>query len=1016
MRRAPILLTVLMSLTLSTGTTSVVAGSGEPPVEAYRARDRSRTALNVLPPGQGQHPTGEEAASGEIPHNNDQREMYASLIEGNGPQGDLTQYFKDASFGVPAGQIEREYSPRPGTVVLRDSGFGVPHVYGQTRSDTMFGAGYVSAEDRLFMMDVLRKTGRGRLSEFIGPSESNLRMDCAQWAVADYTEAELQAMVTDLPPGLDQQLAAQALQDVQDYTAGVNAYIEEVLADPSRMPAEYPALQQVPAPWTVTDTVAVASLIGGSLGVGGGDELENATFMNAMETEAGISGADARQIFNDLRMIDDPEAPSSTDKRFPYDINLGPVDTASVARPTGTVTSADEQQGDTCSTLAPDDGPLPRAADGPLGPIPLLSRGGMSNALLVGREESASGNPIAVFGPQVGYWAPEILMELDVHGPGIHARGVGFPGISMYVLLGRGDGYGYSATSAGGDQVDIRAVELCVPGGGTPTIDSTHYLRADGQCVEIDDREESWLAKPSAGSCSPPEPRGCLPETVTMITERVDLEGLPGVAGLRGGNTGIVQARGTVGGKPVLFVRQRVTYGGEVDSALTYVEIMDPGVINGATDFQRAFARFNFTFNWFYVDERDVAYQLGGAYPVRPRGTNPDLPVWDDARWAWERTLGFSETPKDISPRKGYISSWNNKQAPGFRAADDNWGHAPVDRVHRLNDRIEAGIKGNRTMNLMELVQAMADAATVDLRGDKIVPLLLEVIGNPGNAELSNAAALLDAWNAAGAHRRDENGDGQYEHEAAIALMDAWWPLAVEAVFGGALGTAFDDIPYTLDDRVDADHNGSSFNDGFYGHVSKDLRSLLGKPVDAPFSRRYCGDGDLGACREDLLDSLQGALDALGRPTDADPPGKYGSYDPADWNEEEAEDYIHFTTVGVVGQDPIPWQDRPTFQQVLEFEGRCKGPKLPKNARHIVGSRGKDTLRGRKGVDVICGLGGRDKLKGLGGKDVLLGGGGKDKLRGGGGRDRLVGGPGKDHCAGGGGKDRARRCERGPDG
>ena len=81
---------------------------------------------------------------------------------------------------------------------------------------------------------------------------------------------------------------------------------------------------------------------------------------------------------------------------------------------------------------------LPAKIDGPFGPIPLRFPEGQSNALLVGSELSESGRPIAVMGPQVGYWSPEILMEIDLHGPGIDARGVGFPGISQYVLLGRG--------------------------------------------------------------------------------------------------------------------------------------------------------------------------------------------------------------------------------------------------------------------------------------------------------------------------------------------------------------------------------------------------------------------------------------------------------------------------------------------------------------------------------------------------------------------------------------------------
>ena len=57
----------------------------------------------------------------------------------------------------------------------------------------------------------------------------------------------------------------------------------------------------------------------------------------------------------------------------------------------------------------------------------------MSNALIVGASKSASGHPLAVFGPQVAYFAPEILMEQDVHapasaaGPAIDAEGARSP-------------------------------------------------------------------------------------------------------------------------------------------------------------------------------------------------------------------------------------------------------------------------------------------------------------------------------------------------------------------------------------------------------------------------------------------------------------------------------------------------------------------------------------------------------------------------------------------------------------
>jgi acyl-homoserine lactone acylase PvdQ len=1020
MRIRPLFTLIVGATALTVSTPPASFGRTSAP-QPYRSGDESVVALNILPPGQGGYMNSadllESQGSGEVPdHFTDQRGIYADLIQGADGLSErrLGDYFKDASFGVRPEDIAREYSPRDGVTILRDAGYNVPHIYGETRGDTMFGAGYVSAEDRLFMMDVLRYTGRGRLSELLGPSDANIAMDCAQYGVADYTEAELQAMMDERPAGADPQLVALAKQDVLDYAAGVNAYIDEAIADPDKLPGEYAALQITPEPWKPTDTVAVASLIGGNLGVGGGGELENAEFLNALAAE-GHGPTERRQILADLRLVDDPEATSTTDTSFPWNMGLGPVDPASVAVPkVGTVVPEDQVVQDSCAGAG---GPLPfpLAADGPFGPIPLRFPDGASNALLVGSDLSKNGLPMAVFGPQVAYWSPEILMELDMHGPGLSARGVGFPGISQYVLLGRGDGYGYSATSASGDQVDIRAVPLCSPL-GTPTIESTHYLRFDGQCTPISVREDSWLSKPSAGGAG-------LPQQITISTERVELAGIPGSTGLRGGTTGIIQARGEVDGLPVVFVRQRVSYGGEVDSALTYVEIMNPDVINGAEDFQRAFGRFNFTFNWFYVDAKDIAYQLGGAHPLRAPGTDLDLPVWDSNEWRWPGLLSFEGTPKDMSPAKGYITSWNNKQAPGFRAADDNWGFASVDRVQPLDDRINAALADDGKVDLIELVRAMADAATVDLRGDKVLPVLLEAMGDPGTPRLQQAAALMQAWHDSGAHRRDLNGDGQYEDQAAVALMDAWWPGAVEAVFGEVLGEAYDDIPATLDDAVTStDHNGSSFNDGFYGHVDKDLRTILGKPVEGGFSRGYCGAGVLAACRTAILSSFNDAVSALEQ--------SFGSSTSA-WQVDETVDEIRFTSVGVSGIDPIPWQNRPTFQQVLQFgslRGSGCGGAQTAGLTQILGTNGPDRLVGTSGPDVICAGDGRDKLIGLLGDDVLFGGGGRDILRGGGGDDRLegqggrdrlrggkgddllLGGKGKDRCFGGPGRNSLRSC------
>jgi len=78
-----------------------------------------------------------------------------------------------------------------------------------------------------------------------------------------------------------------------------------------------------------------------------------------------------------------------------------------------------------------------------------------SNALIVGSQYSQSGHPLAVFGPQVAYFAPEILMEQDVHAPGYDARGVAFPGhFLMRVANPAGEAGVILDPFDGGDEVD----------------------------------------------------------------------------------------------------------------------------------------------------------------------------------------------------------------------------------------------------------------------------------------------------------------------------------------------------------------------------------------------------------------------------------------------------------------------------------------------------------------------------------------------------------------------------------
>ena len=109
----------------------------------------------------------------------------------------------------------------------------------------MFGAGYAGAEDRLFLMDVLRHAGRPVLPSFAGGSPGNREMDRAQWAIAAYTAADLQSQLDNAPRPYGA-TGAQLVDDVDNYVAGINAYMTKALADPLLMPAEYAGGRQAP--------------------------------------------------------------------------------------------------------------------------------------------------------------------------------------------------------------------------------------------------------------------------------------------------------------------------------------------------------------------------------------------------------------------------------------------------------------------------------------------------------------------------------------------------------------------------------------------------------------------------------------------------------------------------------------------------------------------------------------------------------------------------------------------------
>lgn len=159
---------------------------------------------DILPAGQNGNATLAEIllnqAFGSQPaHADDQLAPYGNLASGYSGLTDakINDFFRDASFGVPADQVESTLKPagRTDVTIVRDKKTGVPHITGTTRYGTEFGAGYAAAQDRLWLMDVFRHVGRGKLTPFAGGAPSNQGLEQEFWRHAPYTEADLQAQI-----------------------------------------------------------------------------------------------------------------------------------------------------------------------------------------------------------------------------------------------------------------------------------------------------------------------------------------------------------------------------------------------------------------------------------------------------------------------------------------------------------------------------------------------------------------------------------------------------------------------------------------------------------------------------------------------------------------------------------------------------------------------------------------------------------------------------------------------------
>jgi acyl-homoserine lactone acylase PvdQ len=797
--------------------------------------DDAATALNIIPSGQqGSFPFPTDAST--------QAQMYNALtpLFDHVTNSDLTKDFKSEAFGLGTdGPGTIEPVPFPGVTLVRDK-FHVPHVTATTHDGAVETAGWIAAEDRGLLLSQARYDSLVAAIDAPGLSAIGLVENLDQFTPSQQTENVVarQAQVLEKagPEGRD------VLHDIDEFVIGINAYLKST--------------NSTEAPFTRNDIFAFNALKDQFFGEGGGNEAVNSQFLSGLEKQVGVKKG--YSVFNDLRQNLNAGSPTTVDGTFNYDHDpTTPGAPGSVLLNSGSFKS-------TPAVSDAIENTLPKQTERPHA----------SNELMVEGKDSATGHPLLVGGPQVGYFYPGLTYEIDMHAPGLDWRGATSAPFPGYMLIGRGKDFATTLTSASGDDIDEFAETLC-------DHSRTKYLY-NGKCRSMTTFNAGTLTT-SSGTSSP-------------VSFKMTVNG-PVVGYAKVGNT------------TVAIARKRASYGKDVLDLL-YNRRLSDGQVHSPQTFIKAAALTPQTFNSFYVDDKHVAEYTAGLLPLRAKGTDPSLPTIGNGKFEWQGFLPAKDHPQGVDPQDtpvpGTMVNWNNVAAHGFGASDDAFGaNGSAARVQLLNDALRQQ-RSHGKWTLAGVTSAMNEAATQNVVDIEIVPLLARVLkgSKAPNALAAKELKLLVAWNHAGGNLLDLNNDGKIDNPGA-PILNAAYPKLANAVMRPELGNQLNAFK-SLYSQFDAPPGGQFA--GWYQYMYRDFLKLLKVKQPQALTNSYCGDGSLSRCQKSLWAALAGAGKQLSR--------QQGS-DPNQWRASATALQIHFAPLNVF---TMQYTNRPSgIQQVISF-------------------------------------------------------------------------------------------------
>jgi penicillin G amidase len=527
-----------------------------------------------------------------------------------------------------------QVSELSGTVTVTRDGHGVPTIEAATLDDLFFAQGYVTAQDRLWQMDVMRRFGSGELSEILG--EQTVKLDREQ-------------RILGLRAAAKKSLEMAGERDRRFYEAyarGVNAFIG---THGDRLPIEFRILGYAPTPWRAEDSVVIANQMV--------KDLNYHYFYDALSREKILAKLGAEltaDLYVNRSWHDRPPTVMREDLQQP-DSNAGDSDDdddddgpdnsvtrldapyAGVGQPLkgnlkGTSTAkALAENKDLTAALEALRHPKSASFDGvpqhtpveilpgealPIEGLPVKG----SNDWVVSGTHTVTGKPLLSNDMHLGHQMPNLWYEAHLHSGTLDVTGVTLPGMP-YVIVGHNQRIAWGFTNVGPTVTDAYVENFNAQGA---------YQTPAGW-VQAEHRVEVIHVKG---------------EPDVNVDVKITRHG-PVITEIVPGETRPLALRWTL-------------YDG------LHIPFFDVNAAQNWDEFRHAFSQLDAPGqNVVYADvDGNIGYQTTGKVPIRAAGDG-SLPVSGaDNAHEWTSYIPFEKLPSIYNPPSGIIATANGRITP----------------------------------------------------------------------------------------------------------------------------------------------------------------------------------------------------------------------------------------------------------------------------------------------------------------------------------------------------------------